>query len=225
MCDEGQPGGDKRRTPDQILAALASRQHGVARASQLAAANLHTSPMLKSTRGAIEAVSKRSQPTPAVLSSVRAEKLQALQHLLEAHENMERAQGTLNGMRTIARIKEERAKPWVRRAQQRLNQSRILLELMRSELRATSVLGASLTASGALDIHDLLADFRALHEAIERHGPTQFASTDEARVIWDVLWAVEFCSPEAEQSDHPEDWYTPEQVLAIVKRAAAQLAG
>lgn len=81
------------------------------------------------------------------------------------------------------------------------------------------------TASGALDIRDLLADLRPLHEALERQGPIQFASTDEGRAIWDVLWAVEFCREDAAHEEHPEDWNTPAQVLEIVKRAAAHLAG
>lgn len=81
------------------------------------------------------------------------------------------------------------------------------------------------TASGALDIHDLLADLRALHERLEKQGPVQFASIDEGRAIWDVLWAVEFCREDAAQDEHPEDWNTPAQVLEIVKRAAAHLAG
>jgi hypothetical protein len=81
------------------------------------------------------------------------------------------------------------------------------------------------TANGVLSIHEFLTDFRSLHEAIERHGPPQFASSDEARAIWDVLWAVEFCSPDIATETNPEDWYRPEDVLAIVKRAAAKLAG
>ena len=79
------------------------------------------------------------------------------------------------------------------------------------------------TAGGRLSIHEFLADFRPLHEAIERHGPPAYASPDEARAIWDVLWAVEFCSPDVSKEDSPEDWYIPEEVLAVVKHAAEQL--
>ena len=81
------------------------------------------------------------------------------------------------------------------------------------------------TANGTLDIQDLLADFRSLHEALEQQGGVEFASTDEGRAIWDVLWAVEFCRGDAADDEHPEDWNTPAQVLETVKRAAAQLAG
>ena len=81
------------------------------------------------------------------------------------------------------------------------------------------------TAGGALTIDEFLADFRPLHEGVERDGPPQFNSSDEARAIWDVLWAVEFCSPDVASQEHPEDWYTPEQVLVILKRAAALLGG
>ncbi len=79
------------------------------------------------------------------------------------------------------------------------------------------------TANGVLSIHDLLADFRRVHETVEHQGPPEYASPQEARAIWDVLWAVEFCSADLSQEENPEDWYAPEDVLAVVKRAARQL--
>lgn len=78
-------------------------------------------------------------------------------------------------------------------------------------------------ASGTLTIHEFLEDFRKVHEAIERAGPPEYASRDEAKAIWDVLWAVEFCSLDISREENPEDWYIPEEVLAVVKRAAAKL--
>ena len=81
------------------------------------------------------------------------------------------------------------------------------------------------TASGELTIHELLADFRRVHEAIELSGPPEYASPAEARAIWDVLWAVEFCSADIARETNPQDWYLPEEVLAVVKRAARQLSG
>lgn len=78
-------------------------------------------------------------------------------------------------------------------------------------------------ANGALTIHEFLEDFRKVHETIERAGPPEYASRDEAKAIWDVLWAVEFCSPDIAKEENPEDWYIPEEVLAVVKRAAAKL--
>lgn len=79
------------------------------------------------------------------------------------------------------------------------------------------------TAEGRLNIHEFLADFRKLHEAIERAGPPEYTSREEAQAIWDVLWAVEFCSPDITREENPEDWYIPEEVLAVVRRAAKQL--
>src|SRR5437868_15356643 len=79
------------------------------------------------------------------------------------------------------------------------------------------------TAAGVLSINELLADFRALHEASERAGRTQFASPADARAIWDVLWAVEFCVANTELQMNPEDWYSPVQALTIVQRAAERL--
>lgn len=78
-------------------------------------------------------------------------------------------------------------------------------------------------ANGTLTIHEFLEDFRKVHETIERSGPPEYASRDEAKAIWDVLWAVEFCSPDIAKEENPEDWYIPEEVLAVVKRAAVKL--
>lgn len=79
------------------------------------------------------------------------------------------------------------------------------------------------TAKGVLSIRELLADFRSLHEAIERAGAPEYASQIEAKAIWDVLWAVEFCSPDIAKEENPEDWYIPEEVLTIVRRSAEKL--
>ncbi len=81
------------------------------------------------------------------------------------------------------------------------------------------------TADGVLSIQEFVADFRAVHEASEHRGPPVYASPEEARAIWDVLWAVEFCSANITQENNPEDWYIPDEVLAVVKRAARQLDG
>lgn len=80
------------------------------------------------------------------------------------------------------------------------------------------------TASGSLTIAEFLQDFRRLHEDAERQGAPAYASPEEARAIWDVLWAVEFCAPAGAKIDSPEDWYIPEEVLVIVQRAAKHLA-
>lgn len=80
------------------------------------------------------------------------------------------------------------------------------------------------TAAGVLSIHEFLRRFRAAHENAERQGAPNYASPAEAKAIWDVLWAVEFCSPNIAQEENPEDWVIPAEVLAVVKRAAAALA-
>lgn len=81
------------------------------------------------------------------------------------------------------------------------------------------------TAAGDLTIHELLADFRRVHEAVEQAGSVEYASSGEARAVWDVLWAVEFCSVDIAGEANPQDWYHPDEVLAVVKRAALQLVG
>ncbi len=81
------------------------------------------------------------------------------------------------------------------------------------------------TAEGALSLHELPADFRAVHAAAEHRAPPEYDSSEEARAIWDVLWAVAFCSVNAAQEANPEDWHIPDAVLGVVKRAARQLDG
>lgn len=80
------------------------------------------------------------------------------------------------------------------------------------------------TAEGRLSITEFLKDFRRLHEEAERAGAPAYASPEEARAIWDVLWAVEFCATDVARAENPEDWYIPEEVLTIVQRAARYLA-
>jgi hypothetical protein len=79
------------------------------------------------------------------------------------------------------------------------------------------------TAQGQLTIREFLADFRRLHEEAERAGPPSYHSPEEARAIWDVLWAVEFCAMDVSDKDNPEDWYIPEEVQVIVQRAAQHI--
>src|SRR6185436_18217304 len=79
------------------------------------------------------------------------------------------------------------------------------------------------TATGALTVQEFLADFRTIHEAIEKLGHPEYASREQARAIWDVLSAVEFGSADIGKEESPNDWYSPEGVLAVVKRAAEKL--
>jgi len=72
---------------------------------------------------------------------------------------------------------------------------------------------------------ELIASFKGLHEAIERAGRPAYVSKAEARLIWDVLWALEFYSPHREQESNPAEWNSAVEVLAEVKRVARQLKG
>lgn len=79
-------------------------------------------------------------------------------------------------------------------------------------------------AAGVLTVDEFLAEVRQVHEAVEKLGQPQYATPEEARAIWDVLWAVEFCSKDIGAEENPEDWYIPAEVLVIVKRALDKLA-
>ncbi len=78
-------------------------------------------------------------------------------------------------------------------------------------------------ADGRLPVEELLANFRSVHEAIERQGRPQYHSKDEARLIWDVLWALEFYSPDPARQANPAEWNDAAGVLAEVRRASQHL--
>jgi len=80
----------------------------------------------------------------------------------------------------------------------------------------------SVTA-GQAPIADLLGAFRGLHEAIERQGRPAYRSKEEARLIWDVLWALEFYSPDPAREANPAEWNDAAAVLAEVQRVGRRL--
>lgn len=78
-------------------------------------------------------------------------------------------------------------------------------------------------ADGHLPVAELIRQMRAIHEAIERQGRPKYTSKEEARLIWDVLWALEFYSPDPAKEPSPSEWHGAAEVLAEVKRAAKRL--
>lgn len=78
-------------------------------------------------------------------------------------------------------------------------------------------------AAGQAPIADLLGAFRGLHEAIERQGRPAYRSKEEARLIWDVLWALEFYSPDPAREANPAEWNDAAAVLAEVQRVGRRL--
>ena len=78
-------------------------------------------------------------------------------------------------------------------------------------------------AAGELPLAALVGSFRNLYEGIERLGRPQYHSKEEARLIWDVLWVLEFYSPAPERESEPSEWNSAADVLAIVKDAARRL--
>ena len=78
-------------------------------------------------------------------------------------------------------------------------------------------------ANGQLPVEDLIRSFRGIHEAVERAGRPQYRSKGEARLIWDILWALEFYSPHPDQETNPKEWNDAKAVLAEVQRVAQRL--
>jgi len=80
------------------------------------------------------------------------------------------------------------------------------------------------TAAGTLTVDEFLRDFRRIHENAERSGSVAYASPEESRAVWDVLWAMEFAATEQASADEAEERYIPAEVLAVIQRAAKHLA-
>ena len=53
---------------------------------------------------------------------------------------------------------------------------------------------------------------------MEHAGRPAYRSKDEARLIWDVLWALEFYSPDPAREPNPAEWNDAEAILAEVRR-------
>jgi hypothetical protein len=78
-------------------------------------------------------------------------------------------------------------------------------------------------AAGELPVEALIGNFRALYEGVEEIGRPQYRSKDEARLIWDVLWALEFYSPDPSRESDPTEWNDAAGVRVIVEDAARRL--
>jgi hypothetical protein len=78
-------------------------------------------------------------------------------------------------------------------------------------------------AAGELPVQALIANFRSLYESVERMGRPQYRSKEEARLIWDVLWVLEFYSPDPARESDPSEWNSAASVLEVVQDAAQRL--
>jgi|CXWL01.1.fsa_nt_gi hypothetical protein len=78
-------------------------------------------------------------------------------------------------------------------------------------------------ASGAITPESFIRLFRETHEALERAGRVRYASKEQARLIWDVLWDLEYYSPNPSKEARPEDWHTLDRVMKTVKHSAEKL--
>ena len=78
-------------------------------------------------------------------------------------------------------------------------------------------------AAGEVSPEEFVKSFRDVHEMIESVGKAKYASKEQARLIWDVLWDVEWYSPNPYAEERPEEWTTLETVVKTVKRSAKEL--
>jgi hypothetical protein len=78
-------------------------------------------------------------------------------------------------------------------------------------------------AAGEVSPEEFIKSFRDVHEMIESVGKARYESKEQARLIWDVLWDVEWYSPNPYAEERPEEWTTLEDVLKTARRSAKQL--
>lgn len=79
------------------------------------------------------------------------------------------------------------------------------------------------TASGVITVPELHARFRPIHEALERQGRVPYSSREEARLIWDVLWVLEFYTTDPAREENPDEWNDAAAVLTEIRRVADAL--
>lgn len=79
-------------------------------------------------------------------------------------------------------------------------------------------------AAGQIAPQAFVDSFREVHEAVEAVGRVHYASKEQARLIWDVLWELEYYSPDPAGQERPEEWNSIEAVMKTVKRVAGKLA-
>ena len=77
------------------------------------------------------------------------------------------------------------------------------------------------TAAGALPVEALIARFGAVYEGMDR---PPYRSKDVARLIWDVLWVLEFYSHDPSRQPDPSEWNDAAAVLAVVRESARRLS-
>ncbi len=80
-------------------------------------------------------------------------------------------------------------------------------------------------AANEIAPQDFMANFRKVHEQIENEGRPRYESQEQARLIWDVLWDVEFYeNPSARIDDIAEAAPKPlEEIMQLVKKTSVRL--
>jgi hypothetical protein len=78
-------------------------------------------------------------------------------------------------------------------------------------------------AAGDLPLDTLIGNFRRLYEGVESAGRPQYRSKEEARLIWDVLWTLEFYSPDPSRESDPSEWNDVDAVRSVVQETARRL--
>jgi hypothetical protein len=78
-------------------------------------------------------------------------------------------------------------------------------------------------AEGHLGLDAFISALHAARVQAEQAGPIRYRSKEEARLIWDMLWALEFYSPDPAQEAHPEEWNDARAITAEIQRVALRL--
>jgi hypothetical protein len=77
------------------------------------------------------------------------------------------------------------------------------------------------TAAGVLPVETFIGRFGAVYERMDRPA---YRSKEEGRIIWDVLWVLEFYSPDPSREPDPSEWNDAAAVLAVVQESARRLS-
>lgn len=79
-------------------------------------------------------------------------------------------------------------------------------------------------ARGEQETSVFIKTFQRTYESLESQGRIHYASKEQARLIWDVLWDLEYYSTDPSAQEDPAEWHTLAEIEKTIQRVAAKLA-
>ena len=78
-------------------------------------------------------------------------------------------------------------------------------------------------ATGEMPLEAFITEFKETHESLEREGRVRYATREQAQLVWNVLWTLEFYDEEATPDNADGYTHGPDDVVREVKRVSERL--